>query len=91
VHPLACTSVLLDWLCFWRPPCRLRRVIVNLTYSQTEALQGVLWSYRGGWITLRDVSGVSGGSVTHIDGDVVVHRNQVAYYQVLSTETRMPA
>ena len=73
-----------DWVCFWRPPCRLRRVLVNLTYSPSEALQGVLWSYRGGWITLRDAAGLAPGkSPTPIDGDVVLHIRNVAYFQVL--------
>ena len=75
-----------DWICFWRPPARLRRVIVNLTYTQTEALQGVLWSYRGGWITLRDASGLTSGQrPTPIDGDVLVHIRQVAYIQRLAS------
>jgi hypothetical protein len=77
----------LDWFFFWRPPCRLRRVIVNLTYAPTEALQGVLWSYRGGWITLRDASGLTAGKhATPIDGEVIVHRSNVAYFQVVSSE-----
>lgn len=82
-----------DWLCFWRPPCRLRRVIVNLTHTQTEALQGVLWSYRGGWIVLRDASGLTSGQrPTPIDGDVILHISQVAYFQRLTAvvdETRL--
>lgn len=75
-----------DWLCFWRPPCRLRRVIVNLTYTQTEAFQGVLWSYRGGWVTLRDASALTSGQrPTPIDGDVIIHRSQIAYFQRLAS------
>jgi hypothetical protein len=63
----------------------LQRVLVNLTYNPQEALQGVLWSYRGGWLTLRDVSGLtSGQQPTRIDGDVVIHVRNVAYFQVLT-------
>ena len=40
------------WLCWWRPPCVLRRVLVNVTYNPNEALQGVLWRYRGGWLVI---------------------------------------
>jgi hypothetical protein len=59
-------------------------VIVNLTTSDTEALKGVLWSYRGGWLTLRDVYALSAGNnEVKADGDVVLHRSQVRYYQVL--------
>ena len=85
-NSVPCTVRFWDWLCFWRPPCRLRRVLVNLTYAPTEALQGVLWSYRGGWITLRDASGLTSGQPpTPIDGDVVIHVRHVAYFQVLTT------
>lgn len=78
-----------DWLCFWRPPCRLRRVLVNVTYNPSEALEGVLWSYRGGWITLRDASGLATGQQrTPIDGDVVIHVRHVAYFQVLTAVDR---
>lgn len=75
-----------DWLCFWRPPCRLRRVQINLTYSPTEALRGVLWSYRGGWLTLRDAEGLAiGKTAAAIDGDVVIHIRNVAFFQVLES------
>lgn len=84
-HTRRSIAVLWDWLCFWRPPCRLRRVIVNLTHTQTEAIEGVLWSYRGGWLTLREASALAPGQrPTRIDGDVVIHRTQVAYFQRLA-------
>ena len=72
------------WLCWWRPPCVLRRVLVNVTYNPNEALQGVLWRYRGGWLVLRDVEGLTTGQApAKMDGDVVIHRDKVAYLQVV--------
>jgi hypothetical protein len=72
------------WLCFWRPPCLLRRVIVNFTHDSTEAMEGVLYAYRGGWLTLKDVSPLKAGQVPgKIPGEVVVHRSAIAFLQVL--------
>lgn len=73
------------WLLFWRPPCLLRRVIVNLSHDSTEAFEGILWSYRGGWLTLRDVSALKAGQApAQVNGDVVIHRSNLAYLQVTS-------
>jgi hypothetical protein len=72
------------WLCFWRPPCLLRRVIVNFTHSPEEAIEGVLWSYRGGWLTLRDTTGLrSGQQAADVAGEVVIHRSAIAFMQVI--------
>jgi hypothetical protein len=73
----------MGWLWFWRPPCLLRRVILNFTHEPTEALEGVLWSSRGPWLTLRDVSAIKQGQPPlKVVGDVVIHRDHVAYLQV---------
>jgi len=72
------------WLCWWRPPCLLRRVVLNFNYDTTEALEGVLWSSRGPWCVLREVSALKAGQpAMRMVGDVVVHRSQVAYLQVV--------
>jgi hypothetical protein len=72
------------WLLFWRPPYLLRRVIVNLTHDSTEAFEGLVWSYRGGWLTLRDASALKAGlPPSPIPGELVIHRSNVAYTQVL--------
>lgn len=72
------------WLLWWRPPCLLRRVLVNFTHDSTEAIEGVLYAYRGGWLTLKDVSGLKEGAApAPMPGDVVVHRSQIAFLQVL--------
>jgi len=74
----------MHWLFWWRPPCLLRRVIVNFTHDPTEAIEGVLFSSRGPWLTLRAVSALKAGQApVPMVGDVVLHRNQVAYLQVL--------
>lgn len=72
------------WLCFWRPPCLLKRVIVNLTHDPTEAFEGILWSYRGGWVTLTDVSALKANlpPATLPSSEIVLHRDQIAYFQV---------
>ena len=68
---------------WWRPPCLLRLVIVNLANDDT-AFKGVLWQSRGAWLVLKDVSIVKTGMApAQVDGEVVVHRANVAFVQVL--------
>lgn len=76
---------MLRWLCWWRPPCLLRRVIVNFTHAPTEALEGVLWSTRGPWLTFRDVSAMKAGTQqpVKLPGEAVIHRSQISFLQVL--------
>lgn len=72
------------WLCWWRPPCLLRRVIVNFTDDPTEALEGVLWAARGPWLTLRDASGLKASQLpVPVTGEVVIHRSQIKFLQVI--------
>jgi hypothetical protein len=60
----------------------LRTVIVNLTDDDT-AIRGVLWRSRGPWLVLRDVAILKGGvPPTPVDGEIVVHREHVAFLQV---------
>jgi len=71
---------------WWHPPCVLDRVVVNLRNTPDEALRGIFWSMRGGWITLRDVTGlVTGREPTPIEGEVIVHVDHVAYIQKITT------
>jgi len=71
-------------LCWWRPPCLLRRVIVNQVSDQAVSVQGVLWQTRGAWLTLKEPQLLrTGAPPLPIDGEVVVHRSQVAFLQVL--------
>jgi hypothetical protein len=77
--PVALASLL-----FWRPPCVLRTVVVNLKSDPEIALRGVLWRYRGAWLVLRDASILrAAAGASPVDGDVVVHRSNVAYMQAL--------
>jgi hypothetical protein len=72
-------------LCWWRPPCLLRRVIVNQASDTSVSLQGVLWQVRGPWLTLREVSMVSESRPpVRIEGETVIHRDQVAFIQVMT-------
>lgn len=71
------------WLLFWRPPCLLRAVIVNLTSDSESAIKGVLWSARGPWLTFKECALLKAHLTTPIDGDVVIHRSNVAFLQVL--------
>jgi hypothetical protein len=71
------------WLFWWRPPCLLRRVIVNFTHDSTEAIEGVLYAYRGGWLTLKDAAALkSGQPPAPLPGEIVIHRSTIAFLQV---------
>lgn len=75
---------MLRWLCFWRPPCLLAQVIVNLKDDPSTAIKGVLWQSRGHWLTFRDCSLLKAASPpTKMDGEVVIHRSNVAFMQAL--------
>lgn len=57
---------------------------MNFTADPSEALEGVLWSYRWRWLTLTDVSALKGGATPEkIIGDAVLHRTQIKFLQVL--------
>lgn len=68
---------------WWRPPCLLRTVIVNL-HDDTHAIRGVLWQSRGPWLTLHNASLLTTAAPpSPIDGAALVHRDQIAFIQVL--------
>jgi hypothetical protein len=67
-----------------QPPCILRSVIVNLKDDSDTALKGALWSSRGAWLTLRNVSLLkSNAAPVPMDGDAVIHRSNISFLQVL--------
>lgn len=71
-------------LWYWRPPCLLRTVIVNLIAPSDEAIQGVLWQSRGPWLRLKDATALKEGQpAVRVDGDVLLERTNVAFLQVL--------
>jgi hypothetical protein len=54
-----------------------------LVHDHDAALRGVLWQSRGPWLVLRDVTAIHGSAKpTAIDGEVVIHRDNVAFLQV---------
>lgn len=60
-------------------------MIVNLKSEDSGALRGVLWSTRGPWLTLRNVSVIrTGGGVSALDGEAIIHRDNVSFLQVVS-------
>ena len=70
-----------DWIC-GRIPCLRQRVLVNLTDRET-AIQGVLWSHRGGFLVLKDAQLVSAQRPpVPLDGDVVLECAKVLFTQV---------
>ena len=70
------------WFGYFQAPFYLRSVILNL--QSGEALSGAAWSTRGPWITLRNAQLLKAGSVPMpIDGEAIVHRQNVAFIQVL--------
>jgi hypothetical protein len=70
-------------LFWWRPPCLLRTVIVNLKDDPSMAIRGVLWSTRGQWLVFRDPALLKSGAPTPLDGEVIVHRTNLSFLQVL--------
>lgn len=77
----------MNWhaLFWWRPPCLLRTVIVNMVGESETAYQGVLWGSRGAWLTLREVHALRhGAEPAKMDGEMVIHRDRVAFLQVVS-------
>ena len=68
---------------WWRPPALLRVVIVNMKH-ESEALRGVLWASRGPWLQLREVTLLRPNAEPQpVDGEVIVHRDNVAFIQVV--------
>lgn len=69
---------------WWQPPCLYRTVVVNLIADPESAIQGVLWRSRGSWLTIRKASILKPNlAPMAVDGDVIVHRANVNFVQVL--------
>lgn len=65
-----------------RPPFQLRSSIFNLKTG--EALSGLAWEAHGPWFTLRKASLLKAGQLPMlIDGEVVIHRDNIDFVQVL--------
>lgn len=57
---------------------------MNLKSDDSFAIRGVLWSARGPWLTLRQAAAIrANGSSSPIDGEAIVHRDNIAFLQVV--------
>jgi hypothetical protein len=71
-------------LWYWRPPCLLRSVVVNLIAPSDEAITGVLWQSRGPWLRIREATGLKKGEPPEsLKGEILIERTNVAFLQVL--------
>lgn len=73
----------MHWWQWGQPPCMLRTVIVNLKDDPPTAIRGVLWSTRGSWWTLRNGTVKTSADEQQAEGELVVHRSNIAYVQVV--------
>lgn len=72
------------WWVLDQPPCIKRRVVVQLKADPDVGYQGVLWSSRGSWLTLRNVTALRDGrEATAVPGEAVFPRAEVLFLQVL--------
>ena len=52
--------------------------------GSSQAIRGLLWQSRGAWLVMRDCHAlVEGQQAQPIDGEVVIHRSNVSFLQVL--------
>ena len=57
---------------------------MTLKHDDATAYQAVLWSSRGAWLTFRNCALlVKDRPATPMDGELVIHRDNVAYLQVI--------
>lgn len=70
------------WWRWWEHPHLAQRVILNFKHDPSTAIGGVLWDTRGPWLHLRDAVLLKAKEEVPLDGNVTVHRADVAFYQV---------
>ena len=83
--------VALAVLAWWqqRPPMMRRRVLLNLASDPSLAVSGVLVTTRGHWFVLADAAVVQrDGTRTTALGELVVHRANVSFGQILTDADR---
>lgn len=66
----------------WAPPFLLRKITVYRIDDPDTALEGVLWRSRGPWFVLRNAAIVKAGTALAADGEIVIHRANIAFVQV---------
>ena len=72
---------------FWRPPFLYRLCLVTTISDPESAFRGVLWQARGPWLVMKNAALVKAGSPPlPIDGEIVIHRNNLAFVQVEAGE-----
>jgi hypothetical protein len=77
-------SGVLRWLGWWRPPFLYRVCLVNVVSDPDLAFRGVPWQMRGAWLVLRHAALIKPTTAaTPIDGEVIIHRSNVSFVQVL--------
>jgi hypothetical protein len=65
-------------------PISRRPVLINFVHQEHGAVRGVLFSRRAEYFCLKNAALVqSDGSLVPIDGDVLIHRAQIVFLQVL--------
>lgn len=72
---------MLGFLLPWRRTLIRRRVLVDLVGD--DSMQGILYAKRGPLLVLRDVTLLHAGAQTRMDGEVVMERSRVNWYQVI--------
>jgi len=61
----------------------MRKARVLVTTKDDQTFRGLLWAKRGPVVVLRETSLFAGGNESKLDGEVVVERRNVSYYQRL--------
>lgn len=65
-------------------PAISRTVLINIRSDESAALRGVLWEMRDGWLVLKSAHALRANvEPAPVDGDVLIHRDNVAFIQVL--------
>lgn len=65
-------------------PSRMQQILITLVWNDKIALRGVLFSRHGEFVILKMAAIVDAdGTATRADGDLVVDRRQIGFWQVL--------
>lgn len=71
----------------WRAPFLYRLCLVNTIADPDAAIRGVVYAVRGSWLVIKNAAIVkAGASPLPVDGDVVIHRSNVAFLQVTADD-----
>ena len=74
----------MSFVWWFQPPALYHSVVVNLIQEADTAISGVLFQARGPWLVLRKAAVLKPNlEPMPVDGDVLVHRSNVTFIQVL--------